>query len=261
MFAAQAVIRAKSPPLHQREDPVNPRQHEMRRHLADDTRVMPVVAQSGIGSVAVGQQRGPRFHSGPHESFNRCGGIIRDHGQADAAGPGIEVFGSLALWLGLIRVAIDHLNGPGNEDFPSVAGIKEAVAGTKGDFRLINFNHPFEGVSVRIDHRSPQLLCQQPGGPIGKAKLILQLPRRHSIGMRRHQMRGPKPNRQRQLGAMQRRARCDRGLPATVGAFISVRPALQRRRATIAARRETKPPGQRRSNKNPAQLASSGNAL
>ena len=50
-----------------------------------------------------------------------------------------------ALWLGLIRVAIDHLNGPGNEDFPSVAGIKEAVAGTKGDFRLINFNHPFEG--------------------------------------------------------------------------------------------------------------------
>jgi len=55
--------------------------------------------------------------------------------------------------------------------------------------------------------------------------------------MRRHQMRGPKPNRQRQLGAMQRRARCDRGLPATVGAFISVRPALQRRRATIAARR------------------------
>ena len=66
-----------------------------------------------------------------------------------------------------IGVAIDHINGPGNEDFPSVAGIKETVAGTKGDFRLINCNDPFEGVSVRIDHRrgpgARQLLCQQPG--------------------------------------------------------------------------------------------------
>jgi hypothetical protein len=181
-----------------------------------------------------------RLHIGPHESFNRCGGIIRDHSKADAAGSGIEVFGSFALWLGLIRVAIDHLNGPGNEDFPSVAGIKETVAGTKGDFRLIDFNDPFEGVSVRVDHRSPQLLCQQPGGPIGEAELILQLPRRHAVGMRRHQMRGPKPYRQQQLGAVQRRARRDRGLPATVGAFVSVRPALQRRRATIAAHRTDK---------------------
>src|ERR1700693_2885643 len=40
VFAAQAVIRTKLPPLDQREDPVNPRQHDMRRHLADDTRVV-----------------------------------------------------------------------------------------------------------------------------------------------------------------------------------------------------------------------------
>ena len=153
MFAVQAVIRAKSPAFHQREDPVNPRQHDMRRHLADDARVMPVVGQPGIGCVAVGEQRGPRLHIGPDESFNRCGGIIGDRGKADAAGPGIEVFGSFAPWLGLIGVAIDHLNGPGNEDFPSVAGIKETVAGTKGDFRLIDFNDPFEGGTVRIDHR------------------------------------------------------------------------------------------------------------
>src|ERR1700693_6449049 len=64
MFAAQAVIRGKSPPLHQREDPVNPRQHDMPRHLADDTRVMPVVDQSGIGSVAGGKQGGPRLDIG-----------------------------------------------------------------------------------------------------------------------------------------------------------------------------------------------------
>src|SRR5713101_4712001 len=33
MLAAQAVIRTKSPLLHQREDPVNPRQHDMRAIL------------------------------------------------------------------------------------------------------------------------------------------------------------------------------------------------------------------------------------
>src|ERR1019366_6635967 len=140
-------------------------------------------------------------------------------------------------WLGLTGVAIDHFDGSSNEDFSGVAGIEESVAGTEWDFRLIYFNDPFEGSPVRIDHRSPQLLCQQPGGPIGEAELILQLPRRHSVGMRRHQMRGPKPNRQRQLGAVQRCARRDRGLPAAIGAFVSVRPALQRRRATIAAHR------------------------
>jgi hypothetical protein len=32
--------------------------------------------------------------------------------------------------------------------------------------------------------------------------LILQLARRHAIGMGRHQMRRPEPGRQRQLGAM-----------------------------------------------------------
>ena len=55
MLAAQAVIGAQPPPLHQREDPVNPRQHDMGRHRADHARVMPVVGESGIGGVAVGE--------------------------------------------------------------------------------------------------------------------------------------------------------------------------------------------------------------
>src|ERR1019366_5219593 len=32
---AQAVVRAETPSLQQREDPMNPRQHDMSRHLAD----------------------------------------------------------------------------------------------------------------------------------------------------------------------------------------------------------------------------------
>ena len=118
-------------------------------------------------------------------------------------------FGPFSPWLGLTGVAIDHLDGAGDEDFPGLARIEERIANAKGDFRLIDFDHPFEGFPIGIDHRSPQLLGQQPGGLVGEPELIFQLPRRHPVRMRRHQMRGPKPNRQRQLGTVQRRARRD----------------------------------------------------
>ena len=49
MLAAQAVIRAQSPPLHQREDPVNPGQHCVSGHFADHARIMPIIGQARIG--------------------------------------------------------------------------------------------------------------------------------------------------------------------------------------------------------------------
>jgi len=60
----------------------------------------------------------------------------------------------LASWPGLIGVAIDHLDGPDDEDFASIAGIEEAFA--KGDFRLIDFNTPSRGSrsGSTIDRRS-----------------------------------------------------------------------------------------------------------
>src|SRR5450759_4518664 len=85
------------------------------------------------------------------------------------------------------------------------------------------------------DRPSAQLLHQEPGGSVGEAELILQLPRRHAIGMRRHEMCRPEPCRQRQLGAVHRRPRRDRSLTTPALAFGSVSPALQRRRATLAA--------------------------
>src|ERR1019366_8783830 len=75
----------------------------------------------------------------------------------------------------------------------------------------------------------------EPGGSVGEAELILQLPRRHAIGMRRHEMCRPELCRQRQLGAVHRRPRRDRSLTTAARAFVSVSPALQRRRATLAA--------------------------
>ena len=185
MLAAQAVVRAETPSLQQREDPVNPRRHDISRHLADHAGIVPVIGQSGIGCVAVGEQRGSACHIRPHEGFDRSGGIGGDHGEADAAGAGIEIFCVLASRLGLIDVAIDCFDGADDEDFSGIAGIEKRIAFTEGDLDLIDFDDSFQPFPVRIDHRSARLPRQEPGGFVGEAELILQLPRRHAIGMRR----------------------------------------------------------------------------
>src|SRR5689334_19075639 len=58
VLAAQPVIGAEPPALHQREDSVNPWQDHMTRHLADHPRVVSVIGEPGIRSVSVGEQRG-----------------------------------------------------------------------------------------------------------------------------------------------------------------------------------------------------------
>ena len=215
---------------------MNPWQHDMGRHLGDHARVVPVVAaEPGKGCVTVGDERGSALHVGPDEGFDRRGGIVRDHGEADAARAGVEVFGVFASRLGLVRVAINHFDRACDQDFARPVGIEESVVGAKGDFRLIDFDDAFERFAIRIDHGAPQLLCQKPGRLVGEAELIFELPRRHAVGVRRHEMRGPEPRRQRQFGAMHRRARRNRGLAAAIETFERVGSAPQRRRATGAA--------------------------
>ena len=46
--------------------------------------------------------------------------------------------------LGPIGVAIDPLDGAGNENFAGLAWVRERITGAEGDFRLIDFNDPFE---------------------------------------------------------------------------------------------------------------------
>jgi hypothetical protein len=62
VLAAQPVIGAEPPALHQRENPVNPWQDHMTRHLADRPRVVLVIGEPGIGSMPVGEQRGSGLH-------------------------------------------------------------------------------------------------------------------------------------------------------------------------------------------------------
>src|SRR5271154_5222178 len=87
--------------------------------------------------------------------------------------------------LGLVGVALDHLDGPYDEDFSGVAALKDSIAFAEWDFRLIDFNDPFQRLAIRIEHRAPELLRQQPRGLVGDAKLVLQLQRRHAVGMGR----------------------------------------------------------------------------
>ena len=141
---------------------------------------------------------------------------------------------------GLLGVAFDHLDGAYDEDFSRIAALEGSIAFAEGDFRLIDFNDAFQRFAIRIEHRAPELLRQQPSGLVGDAKLVLQLQRRHAVGMGRHEMSGPEPRRQRQPGSMHRRAGGDRSLASAIEAFIQAWPALQRGKAAFAASRTNK---------------------
>jgi hypothetical protein len=100
--------------------------------------------------VAVGDQRRAALHIGSHEGFDRRGGIVGDRGEAKAARTRIEIFRVLAARLGLIDVAIDHFDGPDDEDFAGGATLEERIALPKRDFRLIDLDDAFERFAVRI---------------------------------------------------------------------------------------------------------------
>ena len=170
------------------------------------TRIVPIAFQARKGYVAIGEQRGSPLHVGVDESFDGRGGIVGDHGEANAPGTRVEIFGVFASRFGLAGVALDHLDGPYDEDFSGVAALKESITFAEGDFRLIDFNDAFQRLAIRIKHRAPELLRQQPRSLVGDAKLVLQLQRRHAVGMGRHEMGRPEPRRQRQPGSMHRRA-------------------------------------------------------
>jgi len=136
-------------------------------HFADDARIVSIAFQAGKRFVAAREQRGSGFHVGVDEGFDRRGGIVGDHGEADAPGSRVQIFGVLAARLGFVGVAFNHLNGADDDHFPRIPAFEERVAFAEGDFRLIDFNHAFQGFTIWIDHRAAELLCQQPRGLVG----------------------------------------------------------------------------------------------
>ena len=138
---------------------------------------------------------------------------------------------------------VDHFDGTDDDD---LAGL-ERGAGTVGSgaerhLGLVHLDHALQRIAVGIDHRAPQLLRQQPSGLIGaEAQLSHQLLCRHAVGVGRHQVGGPEPRRQRQLGPVHDRPRRHRRLPSAGDTFIGIGPALQQAGPCPAAFRACEP--------------------
>src|SRR6516162_4687697 len=116
------------------------------------------------------------------------------------------------------------------------------VLGTKRDGRLVSFDDATQRLTFRIDHSPAQLAAQHPGGSVrAQAELALQLQCRDAIGVRRHEKRGPEPDRQRQLAGVHDRAGGPRGLTATAGTLIGEGFSLEPPGAAFAAARTDKP--------------------
>src|SRR5882672_1486230 len=154
------MICAEAPSPHQRKSPMHPGQNNVRGHFADDAWIMPVAWETRVGFMAIGEERGSTLHVGVHECFDRRGGIVGNGGETNAARTRVEIFGMLASWLGLIGVALDHLERPYDEDFSSIAAFKKCIAFAEGNFGLIDFDNAFQWFAIWIHHRAPEFLSQ-----------------------------------------------------------------------------------------------------
>jgi hypothetical protein len=54
VLTAEMIVGAETPTLQGREDPMNPLQRNVRRHVADDGGIMPLAFQSRNGRVSIG---------------------------------------------------------------------------------------------------------------------------------------------------------------------------------------------------------------
>src|SRR2546427_3740778 len=69
---------------------------------------------------------------------------------------------------------------PAMRIFPDLAGSKSCCR-PEGNFGLVDLDHALQRRALGIDHRSSQLLRQQPGGLVGNAELGLELEGRHAV--------------------------------------------------------------------------------
>ncbi len=70
---ADAVVGAERPALEIGEDSVDPWQHDMRRHRADDRGLVVIAFEAFVGREAVAENRGARFDSAGNEGADTGG--------------------------------------------------------------------------------------------------------------------------------------------------------------------------------------------
>lgn len=189
----------------------------MGGHLADDMRIVPHAGGAGIPGPSVGLGRGAWGEVGSDKGMQALGGVIRHLLETNAAGAGAAVL---------------YLDGADDQDLASMAAAaatdERIVLAAAEDFGLVDLDQAAQRRAVGRHHAATQLGTQQPSGLVGtQGELALQLQRRDAVGMGGHQIGGPEPGGQRQLGVMQDRAGGHRGLPAAGGTLPSPRLGLQ----------------------------------
>ena len=73
VLAAQPVVDAQGPDLEVGEDPVNPREHDVGSHLADDMGIMSDAGGAGIPGLAIGFGGGAGGEVGGKEGMETVG--------------------------------------------------------------------------------------------------------------------------------------------------------------------------------------------
>ena len=53
MLAPEAVVCAQTPPLEQSKETMNPREHGMGRHIANDARIVAIIRQAVRGGFTI----------------------------------------------------------------------------------------------------------------------------------------------------------------------------------------------------------------
>src|ERR1700747_3807500 len=86
VLAAQPVVNAQGPDLEVGEDPVNPRQHDVGGHLADDMGIVGDAGSAGISGPTIGLGDGTGAEIGGEEGVEAGGRGIGDLVEAGAGG-------------------------------------------------------------------------------------------------------------------------------------------------------------------------------
>ena len=210
VLAAQPVIDAQGPDLKVGEDPVDPGQDDMGGHPADDMGIMGDAGGAGISRPTIGLGDGAGSEVGGEEGVEAGGRVISDLAQAQAAGA---------------KPAVFDLDGADDQHFalmaaPATAG-ERVVFAAAGDFGFIDLDEAGQGAAARREHAAAQLGADQPRRLVGaEGELALQLQRRDAVGVGGHQISGPEPGGQRQLGVVHDGSGGDRGLPTAAGALV-----------------------------------------
>ena len=150
---------------------MNPREHDVGGHLADDMGIVGDVGGAGISGPTIGLGSGTGREIGGEKGMKASGRIIGDLAEADAAGT---------------AAAVLDLNGANDQQFalmaaPAAASDRIVFAAAR-DFGFIDLDETGERAATRREHAAAQLGADQPRRLIGaEGELALQLQSRDAV--------------------------------------------------------------------------------